>query len=80
VPGTGIFYKESVELLSLLQTLLVRGNLEFKVFIHQMRCAVWTVDFAAFTDFAVAFAASFHLRASIAISRQHHLVTSFYAS
>ena len=41
-----------------------------------MRCSVWAVDFSAFFDFAVALATRFELRTTIAISRQHLLVTS----
>jgi hypothetical protein len=44
------------------------GVVAYSVFIYQMCCAVGAVDFFAFTDFAVAFAARFQLRAPVAIS------------
>ena len=44
------------------------GVVAYGVFIYQMGCAVGAVDFFAFTNFAVAFATRFQLRASVAIS------------
>jgi hypothetical protein len=57
-------------------SLVQKDNLKFSVFVHQMRCAVWTVNLFALADLAVALAARLHLRAAITISRQHFSVTS----
>jgi hypothetical protein len=64
-----LFFWSNVGWLEDFQKVLVKvGIVAYGVFIYQMCGAVGAVNLFAFADFAIAFAARFHLRATITIS------------